>query len=154
MNKRRIFFTIASVLLVGGLFTGFAYAYGHFYSPEERIAHITDKITKELDLDADQQATLYEIAQAFKDRFVALKASRQQVRQQVTDLVLKDQISTGEIDAFIARRREKFDEIAAFVSEQLLRFHAMLTPDQREQVARHIEAHASKKSWCRFGFGH
>lgn len=151
MKKRRLLYSGIIVALVGLVFTGFAYGYRHFYSPEERINHFTEKITKELNLDAQQQALLEEIAASFKEKIAELHSGREQTHRELVALVEQEQVTVEDIQTVMARPREKFDAMAGFASEQFVRFHAVLNAEQRTQLAQAIDEHASNARKCRFG---
>ncbi len=151
MKKRRLIYSGLIVALVGLVFTGFAYGYRHFYSPEERIHHFTEKITNELNLDARQQAVLEEIASSFKEKITELRSGREQTHREVVALVARDQVAIEDVQALMARPREKFDALAGFAAEQFVRFHSVLNAEQRTQLAQAIEEHALNARRCRFG---
>jgi len=151
MKKRRLLYSGLIVALVGLVFTGFAYGYRHFYSPEERINHFTEKITKELNLDAQQQEVLEEIASAFKEKIAEMHKGREQTLGELVALVKQEQVTVEDIQTVMTRPREKFDAMAAFASEQFVRFHAVLNAEQRTQLAQAIDEHAANARKCRFG---
>ena len=151
MKKRRLIYSGLIMALVGLVFTGFAYGYRHFYSPEERINHFTEKITNELNLDTRQKAVLEEIASSFKNRITELRSGREQTHRELVALVEQEQVTVEDIQTVMARPREKFDAMAGFASEQFVRFHAVLNAEQRTQLAQAIDEHASNARKCRFG---
>ena len=151
MKKRRVFYSGILVALAGLIFTGFAYGYRHFYSPEERIDHFTEKISKELNLDDQQRQVLQDIATAFKEKVTELHAGREQTHREVIALVGQEQVTHEDVMALMAQHRQKFDALAAFAAEQFVRFHAVLTAEQRGQLAQAIENHALNARQCRFG---
>jgi uncharacterized membrane protein len=151
MKKRRVFYSAVLVALAGLIFTGFAYGYRHFYSPEERIAHVTNKITQELNLDDPQQQLLQEIATGFKKKMTELHAGREQAHGEVLALIGQDQITHEDIEALMAQHRQKFDTLADFAAAQFMRFHAALTTEQRGLLAQGIENHFLNARKCRFG---
>lgn len=151
MTRKRLLYSGIIIALVGVVFSGFAYGYRHFYSPEERIRHFTDKISTELNLDAQQQAVLEEIAAAFKEKMVEMHSGREQTRQEVVALVARDQVTVEEVQSLMARPRDKFHALADFAAEQFVRFHSVLNADQRTRLSEAIDAHTLEARRCRFG---
>jgi uncharacterized membrane protein len=151
MKKRRLLFGGIIVALVGVVFTGFAYGYRHFYSPEERINHFTEKISTELNLDERQRAVLEEIAASFKEKMVELHSGREQTHRDAVALVAQDQVTVEDVQRLMTRPRAKFEAMASFAAEQFVRFHAVLDAEQRAQLAHGIEEHALNARRCRFG---
>ncbi len=149
MKKRHMFYGGMVVALAGIILTGAAYGYHHFYSPEERIAHLTDKIVRELELDEPQQQLLQEIAAAFKEKIVELHTGREQAHRQVIALVGQERITEEDVAALMAQHREKFDRMAAFAASQFVRFHAALSDEQRGLLVQAMEKHASSRRGCR-----
>lgn len=150
MKKRRILYSGILAALAGLLLTGFAYGYRSLYSPEERINHFREKLTKELNLDTAQQQVLEEIIAAFKEKIIALHDRHKQTHGRVIALFKQDQVTSEDVMDLVAEHRQKFDGMAAFAAEQFVRFHDVLTAEQREQLAQHIEERALKARHCRF----
>lgn len=151
MKKRNIILGAGFTALLAMLITGIAYGYGQFYSPEERLAHLTDKISRELKLDDQQQAVLQDIASAFKSKLIDMKETRQQMHGDAIALIGQDAVTAQEVAELIEQHRRNWDEMAVFASEQLARFHGILTPEQRGLLVEAIDRHALNGRHCRFG---
>lgn len=151
MKNRRVLYIGILVALTGLVFSGFAYGYRHFFTPGERIDHITGKIGKELNLDAQQAQVLQEIATAFKLKLAELQGDHEQMHSQAAALVGRDRITSEDVLNLMAEPRRKFDTLATFAAEQFVRFHEVLTPEQRAQLAQAIEDLPFHGSRCRFG---
>lgn len=151
MKKRRLIITGVLAALAGLLVTGFAYGYRSFFSPAERIDHITKKITRELNLDAGQQQVLEEIATAVKEKITEMRGEHDQAHGRTLALIRQDQLTEADVMDLVAEHHRRFEPVAEFAAEQIVRFHNVLTVEQREQLAKAIEEHARGGGRCRFG---
>lgn len=114
---------------------------GRNSSPEEKIEHMTKKLSKELDLNADQKAKLDKI----KGDLLARKADFQAVHGGFHELAI-GQIRAGSVDQAklnqsLEEREAKFKELRSFMVAEFAEFHAMLDPAQREKLASNLERH-------------
>lgn len=150
MKNRRVLYIGVLVALAGLVFSGFAYGYRFIYSPGERIDHITAKIGKTLNLDEQQAQVLQEIATAFKLKIDELQGDHEQMHSEAAALMGQDRITSENVLNLMATHRQKFDALATFAADQLVRFHDVLTPEQRAQLAQAIEDPPLHGSRCRF----
>ncbi len=152
MKKRRLLYSVVLVALAGLVFTGFAYGFRSFYSPEERIAHFTEKLTAELDLDAGQQEVLAEIVSAFKEKITELRGQHGEGHGRMLALVQQEQVTSEDVMNLVTEHHQKIEPVIEFAAEQLARFHNVLTAEQREKMVKIIEEHhALRARHCRFG---
>lgn len=135
-----ILLTAAMVFLMAGCRQHF----GGFYSPEERMAHLIDKIESELSLEPDQKEKLEQIAQAVKEKIVENADQRNAKSRQIIDLIRQETITTEDLNALKSAHQQKVDEMADFFGEQFISFHAMLSTPQKEKLAELIESHMEK----------
>ena len=150
MKNRKIIINTIVVTILGLLGFGLVQGYAFMKSPGERIAYVTGKIAEKLALDAQQEAELNSMADAVKEKMIALKTGRAQMHEELAALARQEQINEEEINDIIAKKRVQFDDMAQFIGEQVIQFHAMLTPEQREKLATIIETHDIRSSHCRF----
>jgi periplasmic protein CpxP/Spy len=150
MKKSKIIIGAVLVAVAGLVCFGFVQAYAQFSSPDERIAYVIQKITEKIALDPQQQAELENIADALKEKAAEMKAGKTQIHKQLAALARQEQLTTGELEALFAQKREQLDSMADFIGEQFVRFHAMLSPEQREKLAVAIETHQARNGHCRF----
>ena len=114
------------------------------------LAAVTDRISARLDLTEAQKADLEQIAGEIADKAKAMHADRESRLHGLADMVRQEAIDRDIVDQKIDEKILQLKEMADFVSERLIAFHATLTPEQREKIAERIEAHAS--DGCRFGW--
>jgi len=140
MQKKWI---IAIILLAaaGTLFIGCKRHCGGFYTPEERITHVINKIEKELNLDAAQKEELQQIAWELKDKVANMKEDRRSKHQAIVALIRKEEVTADDIDTLMMQHHQKMENIVEFAGQRFIRFHTLLTPEQREKLATMIETH-------------
>ncbi len=149
MKKRNfiIFITIGAIIFTGGL-AACKRGYHHGFD-EFDLAAITGRIASRLDLTESQKTELDRLAEEIADQAKAMHAGHAQRRQELADVIRQDSIDRDLVDARIAEKLESMREMADFVAERVIEFHSILTPEQREKVATHIEKRSS--GGCRFG---
>ncbi|BBO75097.1 hypothetical protein DSCW_25140 [Desulfosarcina widdelii] len=141
--------TLAALFLVFGVA---ACKHGHCPGnfDEFDLAAVTDRISARLDLTEVQKADLEQIAGEIADKAKAMHADRETRLQGLADMVRQEVIDRDIVDQKIDEKILQFKEMADFVAERLIAFHATLTPEQREKIAERIEDRAS--GVCRFGW--
>ena len=149
MKKRNVVIvTLTSLFLA----TGFA-ACKHGYHrgfDEFDLEAVTNRIAARLELDDTQKADLEVLAAEITGKVKEMRADRESRHRELADLVRQEAISRETVDRMIGDKMEKMEELAGFATDRLLKFHATLTPEQREKIAVHIEEHASsKRGWTR-----
>ncbi|WP_319521271.1 Spy/CpxP family protein refolding chaperone [uncultured Desulfosarcina sp.] len=151
MPKKTVLITVAlaSLFLVFGLA-----ACKRGFHPggfdEFDLAAVTNRIAAKLDLTEVQKADLEQIAGEIADKAKAMHADRESRLQDLADVVRQEVIDRDIVDQKIDEKILQFKEMADFVAERLIAFHATLTPEQREKIAERIEERAS--GGCRFGW--
>jgi Spy/CpxP family protein refolding chaperone len=149
MKKRNliIFIIIGAILLTGGL-AACKRGYHHGFD-EFDLAAITGRIASRLDLTESQKTELDRLAGEIADKAKSMRAEREQRLQELADVVRQDTIDREIVAARIDEKFESLREMADFVADRVIAFHATLTPEQREQIAAHIEDRSS--GGCRLG---
>jgi septal ring factor EnvC (AmiA/AmiB activator) len=142
--------TIATVLLsvaLGTLFMGCKHHDGDFFSPEEHISHVINKLEKELNLDAAQKEELLQITSEIKTKMADMKTEKKAKQQEIVTLIRQEQVSTDDLDVLITQHQQKMEALAEFAGQEFIRLHTLLTPEQREKLAVMLESHI--KDHCR-----
>ena len=150
MQRKTVVITVilSALFLMAGLT-----ACKHGHRPggfdEFDLAAATDRIAHRLDLTESQKADLKQITAEIAEKAKAMHAQREERLQEFADLIRQDAVDKDIVDGLIDEKMEKVREMADFTVVRLLAFHATLTPEQREQIAAHIEDRAG--NGCRFG---
>ncbi len=144
MKKRNliIFITIGAIILTGGL-AACKHGTHHQCFDEFALAAITGRMASRLELTESQKAELDRLAGEIAEKAEAMHAGREQRMQELADTIRQDTIDREIVDARIAEKLETMHEMADFVAERVIAFHGILTPEQREKVAVHIEDRSS-----------
>ncbi len=145
---------IITIGLVGILLMGGIVACKHGCHPggfdEFDLDAITGRIESRLDLTEDQKTKLDTVAAEIMEKAKEMHADRDARLKELADVVRQDSIDTAVVDGMIDQKMVQMREMVDFVVERLVALHGELTPEQRERIATHIEAHANEG--CRFGF--
>ena len=148
-KKSVIIIAVASLLFAGGLV---ACKHGHHSCgfDEFDLDAAVNRIASKLDLTEAQKADLDRMAREIADKAKTMHVDHETRHQEFAALVRQESIDKATVDQLVTDKIQKATEMAEFVTERLIAFHATLTPDQRETVAARIEKHSS--GGCRFGF--
>lgn len=119
-----------------------------FRGPGMDVGRISEKIADRLDLTAEQKAELEKMVSEAKAKREEGSDWKKSMQQDVINLVRQDRIGQADIDRLVKVHRQRMDEAVAFLSERFIRFHASLTPKQREKLVAEIENHDSHH--CRY----
>ena len=148
-KKSVIIIAVASLLFAGGIV-----ACKHGNHPcgfdEFDLDAAVNRIASKLDLTETQKADLDRMALEIAEKAKTMHADHAARHQELADLVRQESIDKATVDQLVTDKIQKATEMAEFVTERLIAFHATLTPEQRETVAARIETHSSRG--CRFGF--
>lgn len=143
MNK----LTILSITLFSFfLIVGFgACRHGHHRGGFDQfdVEAVTKRMASRLDLSESQEAELNEIITDMALRAKELRADRETRHRELANLVRQDTISPETIDTMINEKFDQVKDLANLTASRLIAFHAGLSPEQREKIAEHIEAHAA-----------
>lgn len=124
----------------------------HFGDDAEKAAHRIDymvgKLTRTLDLDGAQQERLRSMAGQLHAKMKEIRNDHDQVKGEMIDLISGETVDAGRINRFMDDRMERFKPVKELFAENLARFHAMLTPEQRTKLVAAIKDHEPGR--CRF----
>lgn len=133
--KRSIF--IGTLVLV--CMTALVFTACHSRSPETRIEWIKDEITDRLELNVDQRAMLDQIAADMLEGGRQMHQGREEARATLMAELKKEHMDRSTIEELVARKRQQLDEMADYLIDSALTFHATLTPQQRGKLAAELE---------------
>jgi periplasmic protein CpxP/Spy len=135
--------------MVGGMlfFTGCRHEEGRRPDPER----IVSKISSRLNLNETQRTRLKEMVTELEADIVALHDTGPDPHQQMVEMVRSERLDEVELQQLYTAKREKLDQLVERVIPDLVEFHALLTPEQREALAKQIEDHG-EGGRCRFAY--
>ncbi len=137
---KKIFIIFAAVIVIGGVL--FAAGCGRRYScgtPEQKAQWMVDKIKNKLDLSAEQVTEVSKI----KDEILAKRDDFRTLREGFYETMLNevrsDKFDANKVNQLFTANEAKFKELRGFMISELAKFHAVLTPEQREKIAKKME---------------
>ena len=135
---------ITVVLLIAGS-TGVVYAFSKHsdwgMSPEEKVEFVTDRVTKKLDLDSEQQQNFSQLAETVAKIMLDAKVTK---AQQVTEIgVLLQDPSFNQARALemLQQKTQMINEKAPLVIASLAVFLDSLKVEQKQQLQDFIQHH-------------
>jgi len=127
---------------------------GYHSSSEDSKRHVewfSGKIADRLELTTDQKSRIDEMLTDLHEKRREGRTWHQSVRQDLLELVRREQIDQEDINRLVDTHRQRMDEMIAFAGDRVIEFHALLTPAQREKLAKEIENHQPGRGrYCRF----
>ncbi len=127
---------------------------GYHSTPEEstkRLEWFSGKIADRLDLTTDQKSKVEGLLTELHEKRGESRDWHQSVRQDMLALVRREKIGQDDINRVVETHRQQMDEMIAFAGDRVIEFHALLTPVQREKLAKEIENHRpGDRRHCRF----
>lgn len=119
---------------------------GHL-SPEKHVERFKAEITDRLELDEGQQQKLDDIAQRILVSVKEFQTIRTSTRETFLNEFSKNEISKEKLDQVIAQNRVRMDELISVLTDGIIEFHRMLTPEQRSKLVAEIEKHKEGGHW-------
>lgn len=105
-------------------------------SPEERAGIIVDRISDELDLNNAQKDTLNKIKNEFISKYHSKKGKFDQMFSQLQSEIRKDKMDEGVLKQEMNEMHSEREEMISFAAAKIIQFHNVLTPQQRETLAK------------------
>jgi periplasmic protein CpxP/Spy len=137
---KKILMIFMGIIAVGGIFLA-AGCGRRCATPEKRAEWIVDKIESKLDLSKEQVTEVNKI----KDEILAKRDEFKGLHEGLYETMLKeirsDKIDANSINQLFTAKETKFKELRSFMIAEAAKFHAILTPEQREKLAKEMEKH-------------
>ena len=132
---------VGLTMLIGAstLYAQFGQRWGG--APGEHLAMVSLYLTKQLNLDASQQAQLETITQGLMAKGKTLHQMRKNTRVQLASILRADSVDAQAIQALQDQNRGIIDDFITEIGTRLTEFVNMLTPEQRQLFATVIESH-------------
>ena len=141
---------ITSIVLAALI--GLAVAGGHHWyggrSAEDRAEFVKNRISRTLELDETQRATLDRMADDLLAERDRMKAQRNEFRQRFFDVLNQEQVAAEDLVLLFEEKKPQIDRWMQLAADNIAEFHAILTPQQRERLITEIRNHHEKG--CRF----
>ena len=163
-NRRRFFKRAAIATLIGGIAAGIgikAFAHGGGYggwhrggfaagpldpaAVDEHLERMLKHLYVEIDATDEQKQRLAPIVkQAAKD-LLPLREKMQAARKQAIELLTRDTIDRGAIEALRAEQVQLAEQASRRIAQSLADAVEVLTPAQRKELAARVEKH--RRGW-------
>jgi len=148
MNKKRLYLIPALVILLLSTFT--LSACNHPQTPEEKANWVVEKITNEIDLQAEQIVKLKDIKNEVLRHVKEHKAKKMEVMDNLIAEIKKPSMDQNFFMALIDQHKANLDQVAPSLIEKVVIFHESLTEQQKlkvvdilEKFKKHHHNHAS-----------
>lgn len=113
-------------------------------SPQQKAEWVVSKISRKLDLTAEQKTKLEAVKQAYLDVWTAHKADRTKRLEDVKQMILSDRLDPAKVKALMAERRKVEDDNFDPIFAKLAEFHASLTAQQKGKIAAFLDKAAKR----------
>ena len=130
------------VLMVAGS-SGAVYAFskgGHWHmTPEEKADFVTEKVTKKLDLDAQQRQNFETLAETVMDIMIEVKASKSAQMDELDALLQEPSFNQARALEMIQDKTSMVNQKAPLVISNLAIFLDSLNAEQKQQINDFLE---------------
>ncbi|RPI14759.1 MAG: periplasmic heavy metal sensor [Ignavibacteriae bacterium] len=103
------------------------------------------RITKELNLDDKQKAEMEKIREEIKAKMESNRQNRQNDMAEFENLFKQNSINKEDLKQLVDKREQKRDEMKDFFMDEFIKFHALLTPEQRLKAIEKMHEMKSKR---------
>ena len=133
---------IAAVLLIAGS-SGVVYAFSKHgdwgMSPEEKVEFVTDRVTKKLELDRQQQENFTQLAQMVAQLMMDARATRAQHFTEIEALLEEPSFNQARALELLQQKTQMVNEKAPLVISSLAVFLDSLSADQKQELQGFLE---------------
>lgn len=138
MSRKAVIISAAAIFAISLIVYGCGpHRYFKFMkaSPEERAQIIVDRISDELDLNEAQKDTLNKIKGELVTKYKSKKGKFDQMFSTLQSEIRKDKMDENLLKQGMNEMHSDREEMITFAADKLVRFHDVLTPQQRETLA-------------------
>ena len=135
---------IIAVLAVAGS-SGAVYAFskgGDWHmTPEEKVEFVTERVTKKLELDSQQQQNFTTLAETVAQIMIDARAARQQQVEEITALLQEPNLNQARVLEIVQQKTQLVNEKAPLVVTSLAVFLDSLNAEQKQELQEMLEHH-------------
>ena len=143
MNKIWIIIGIVvAVLVVGGLVVKKIHNAHHGMHGGKMITWMAEKVAKKLDLTDEQKSRLDALVKEYQPRFEEIHTQHRDSARKIAAEFRKDTLTREALEAL--HQNQNQPDIHELIYDFLAEFHAILTPEQRDQAADHVLEHMER----------
>ncbi len=150
MNKGKKIF-ISSIIVVVILVAAVAVGYSQMMRNNHGgpLGMMLDKITKDLNLSSDQKTQVDQIKAEIKAKMDAKrdanKDAHKKSAEDFANLFKQSTLDKQALQDLASQRDKDREDMKSFMMDELIKFHDLLTPEQRDKVAGKIMDFSSHK---------
>jgi Spy/CpxP family protein refolding chaperone len=138
-GKEKIMVRKGTVVLVAAAALSVLVLTGCYRTPEQRAEYMVKHLSSKLDLNDTQKAKLERIKDEFLARRPDMARMREETVKEANELMRSAEIDQTRLNALMEKSHAGATDMIMFVSAKFTEIHDMLTPEQREKLAGHIE---------------
>lgn len=116
----------------------------HSQSPEKKAEWVVKKISNELNLDDNQKAKLNDIKSEFLTKHQSIGDMKSEIWDEMYKQVISEKIDEEKLNALFAEKETQFKDMRTFSISKFAEFHAMLTPEQRNELSEKMKKFKEK----------
>ena len=144
-KTKKIFFVLIAVVFVFTGIAGFSYANKMKQLRDDGpMLFMMGKIVKDLNLTDAQKKQVSDIKDEIKAKMDDNKKNRKDDAADFENAFKQDKLDKDNLQTLIKKREADREAMRDFMLDELIKFHDVLTPDQRSQVVTKIEEMKSK----------
>ena len=113
-------------------------------TPEEMVAMIAEKISDELDLDAEQEEKMHAVIDEIKSTRDVVHKDKEADRQRVIEQLRSEEIDQTLIMDIFAQRQDDIEERLPKILAKFSDFHNSLNDEQKEEIIQRLEEKHSR----------
>ena len=133
---------IVAVLAVAGS-TSAVYAFsrhgGWHMTPDEKVEFVTDRVTKKLELDSQQQQNFNTLAESVAQIMIDVRAARGQHFDEISALLQEPSLNQARVLELVQQKTQMINEKAPLVVSSLAVFLDSLNAEQKQELQDMIE---------------
>ncbi len=134
---------IIAVLAVAGS-TSAVYAFsrhggGWHMTPEEKVEFVTDRVTKKLELDSQQQQNFTVLAESVAQIMLDARVSRKQHFDEISTLLQEPSLNQARLLEMVQQKTRMINEKAPLVVSSLAVFLDSLNAGQKQELQEMLE---------------
>lgn len=133
---------ITAVLIIAGS-SGAVYAFSKHgdwgMSPEEKVEFVTDRVTKKLELDRQQQENFTRLAQTVAQLMIDARATRTQHFTEIEALLDEPSFNQARALELVQQKTQMVNEKAPLVVSSLAVFLDSLSAEQKQELQGFLE---------------
>jgi uncharacterized membrane protein len=110
-------------------------------SMDQKAQKIISLVSWKLSLSDTQKSRVNDIVSQVMDKIQEKQLERKDSRDKARELLLKESITTEEVEVLIKKRREAMEELKPFFVEKIVELHGILNSDQKKKLAEIMDKH-------------